>query len=197
MVVEKNTSTSEIHPLEIIIDLAFGFFPIHNIISHPLDDNYDVTNPMFNHKSQRVVLWENPHEKLPGIQRVSNPSCRNEEMSNAVHSLQHTATHCNILQDTATPWLCSTLQHTATYCNTLQHTATHCNLLQRTATYCNTLHHADSAANCNTMTSRNDSSRPYIVKWKCILFHNHIIQSYDLNIWYYMGWLRFVGSLKL
>ena len=54
--VEKNTPTSDIHPLEIIIDLAFGFFPINTIISHPLHDNYDVTNPMFNHKSRRVVL---------------------------------------------------------------------------------------------------------------------------------------------
>jgi len=54
-------------------------------------------------------------------------------------SLQHTATHCNTLQHTATPGprlvfncgrqdtLQHLLQHTATHCNTLQHTATHCN----------------------------------------------------------------------
>jgi len=49
---------------------------------------------------------------------------------------QHTATHCNTLQHTATHAYgghaqphCNTLQHTATYCNTLQHTATHCNTL--------------------------------------------------------------------
>ena len=61
---------------------------------------------------------------------------------------QHTATHCNTLQHTATPvslaldctGRANTLQHTATHCNThflgfrlkrtchtLQHTATHCN----------------------------------------------------------------------
>ena len=33
-------------------------------------------------------------------------------------ALQHTETHCSILQHNA-------LQHTATHCNTLQHTATH------------------------------------------------------------------------
>jgi len=32
-----------------------------------------------------------------------------------------------------------TLQHTATHCNILEHTATHCNTLQHTATLCNTL----------------------------------------------------------
>jgi len=57
-----------------------------------------------------------------------------------VLALQHTATHCNMLQHThyqmasspcaSTPtrlkmcWHCNTLQHTATHCNTLQHTAT-------------------------------------------------------------------------
>jgi len=33
------------------------------------------------------------------------------------------------------PYVCNTLQHTATHCNTLQHTATHCNTLQHTATH--------------------------------------------------------------
>jgi len=48
-------------------------------------------------------------------------------------TLQHTATHCNTLQLTAThytSWI--TLQLTATHCTsliTLQHTATHCNIL--------------------------------------------------------------------
>jgi len=59
-------------------------------------------------------------------------------------TLQHTATHCNMLQHAAlncnTP--ChghdgdlDTLQNTATLCNTLQHTATHCNTLPWTATH--------------------------------------------------------------
>ena len=60
---------------------------------------------------------------------------------------QHTETHCNTLQHTATraathtyqvthllvhlPYqLCNWLQDTATHCNTLQHIATHCNTLQ-------------------------------------------------------------------
>jgi len=73
-----------------------------------------------------------------------------------MHTLQHTATHCNTLQHTATH--CNTRQHTATHCNTLQHTVchdsctaggcahsaprhacTHCNTLQHTATHYNTL----------------------------------------------------------
>ena len=44
------------------------------------------------------------------------------------NTLQHTATHCNALQQTkhsATAPHCNTLQHTAAHCNTLQHTATH------------------------------------------------------------------------
>ena len=54
------------------------------------------------------------------------------------NTLQHIATHCNAAWSTP----CSTLQHTqhtATHCNTLQNTATHCNTLQHTATHCNTL----------------------------------------------------------
>ena len=87
------------------------------------------------------------------------------------NALQHTATHCNILQlrgERQTQWRetdvlntkdaashCNTLQHTvirdsdtATHCNTPQHTATHCNTLQHTATHrdtrkthCRTLQH--------------------------------------------------------
>ena len=84
-------------------------------------------------------------------------------------TLQHTATHCNTLQPTATHTLaqwdtCQTRLMTkshSTHCNTLQHTATHCNTLQHTllpnethvkqdwwqshtqptATHCNTLQH--------------------------------------------------------
>jgi len=48
-------------------------------------------------------------------------------------STQHIATHCNALH---------TLQHSATHCNTLQHNATHCNTPQHTATRCDTLHHS-------------------------------------------------------
>ena len=59
-------------------------------------------------------------------------------------SLQHSATHSNTLQHTATCYNCrvclrcsillqhsKTLQHTATHCNTLQQT--HCNSLQQNA----------------------------------------------------------------
>jgi len=85
--------------------------------------------------------------------------------------LQHTGTHFNALQHSATySTSCNTLQYTATHCNTLhhsathyysiccqkrlktdfrlprwliklQHTATHCKALQHTATYC--------SAHCN------------------------------------------------
>jgi len=77
------------------------------------------------------------------------------------NALQHTATHCNILQlrgerqtqrretdvlnteDAASH--CNTLQHTvirdsdtAKHCNTLRHSATHCNTVQHSATQCDT-----------------------------------------------------------
>ena len=40
---------------------------------------------------------------------------------------QHTATHCNPLQHTATLYCCFATQHTATFCNTLLHTSTYYN----------------------------------------------------------------------
>ena len=42
------------------------------------------------------------------------------------HTLQHTTTHCNTLQLTATHY---------THCNTLQHTATHHHLHQHAETH--------------------------------------------------------------
>ena len=85
--------------------------------------------------------------------------------SPAQRRMQHTATHCNTLQCTATTYMyqehtswvtcaiyvahCNTLQHAATHCNTLHYTATHCNILQHTATHGNTLQH--TATHCNTL----------------------------------------------
>ena len=89
--------------------------------------------------------------------------------------LQPTATHCNLLQQTAilyntssqreravSPFLsvliwrevphgtyCDLLQRTATHCNTLQHNATHCNMLQHTATHCKPSQ--KTATHCNTL----------------------------------------------
>ena len=76
---------------------------------------------------------------------------------NSGKTLQHTATHCNVLQHFAplcitqqlTTTHCNTLQHTATHYNTRQHMATHSNSLQLTATHCSTLQH--TAAHCNTL----------------------------------------------
>jgi len=88
-------------------------------------------------------------------------------------TLQHTTTHCNLLQQKisrlgqpsawiATP--CCTLQRIAAHCGTLQRTATHCNTMEiddfglRTrrhtttcmrSTHCNTLRH--TATHCNTL----------------------------------------------
>ena len=85
------------------------------------------------------------------------------------HTLECTATRCNILQHIAphcttlqhpTPH-CNTLHHTATHCNTRQHTAMLCSALQRTATQCQGEYaaqtgvshhiHFDSATHCNTL----------------------------------------------
>ena len=63
--------------------------------------------------------------------------------------IRHTATHCNTLQQAATHWYkllytaahYITLQHTAAHYITLQHTAAHCSTLQHTAAHCSTLQH--------------------------------------------------------
>jgi len=67
--------------------------------------------------------------------------------------LQHTATHCNTLQRTATHWThLNALEHTAIHWNTLQRIATHCNSLQQTATHCNTLDTLQhTATHCSTL----------------------------------------------
>ena len=62
------------------------------------------------------------------------------------NTLQHAATHCNILHTWCvcqnSPKVVQRVcyigmdQHTATHCNTLQHTATYCIALQHTATHC-------------------------------------------------------------
>jgi len=67
------------------------------------------------------------------------------------HTLQHTTTHIRDL--TQVMWvghIGDTPQHNATHCNALQRTATHCNALQRTATHCNALHH--TATHRNTLS---------------------------------------------
>ena len=60
-----------------------------------------------------------------------------------VFDMQHTATHCNTLQHTATTTCICYVKNSITdgekecmylTCNTLQHIATHCNTLQHTAT---------------------------------------------------------------
>jgi len=56
------------------------------------------------------------------------------------HTLRHSATHWDTLQNTAMQ--CNVRHAPAqTHCNTLQDTATHCTTLQRTATHCNALQH--------------------------------------------------------
>ena len=80
-------------------------------------------------------------------------------MMKSIRLLQHTSTHCNILQRTLQTHCkhnathCYTLQHAITHHNTLQHSATRCNTLQHAATRCNTLQH--SATLCNTQQHTN------------------------------------------
>ena len=65
-----------------------------------------------------VDLWKRPVRQA----RPSATHC---------NTLQHTATHCNIIcgKRPARQAICKTLQHTATHCNTLQHSATICKLV--------------------------------------------------------------------
>ena len=104
----------------------------------------------------RGHLWRN------GLLRMStsvmHDRCWLQHTTTHFNTLQHTATHCseNVWLCSAPPTThCNTLQHAATRCNTLQHAATRCNTLQphyntlqHFATHCNTLHH--NATRCNT-----------------------------------------------
>ena len=80
------------------------------------------------------------------------------------HALQCTATHCDILQHTATRATHrDALRPTATHCNTLHYIALHCNTLHHTATHCSTLHCSTlqhTATHCNTLqhTVNHDKS---------------------------------------
>jgi len=63
-----------------------------------------------------------------------------------IHTIQHTATHCNTLQHTTAHF--NTPQHTTTHRNTMQHIPTHTN-----EAHCNTLHSTSthtSTAHCHT-----------------------------------------------
>ena len=55
---------------------------------------------------------------IPRAQHMTHSHCRGDRRMRR-RVLQHTATHCNVLQRSAT-----NLQHTATHCNTTQHTST-------------------------------------------------------------------------
>jgi len=103
----------------------------------------------------------------------------------ACQTLQHTATHCNILQcsfsshrswdDSWHIWhaifmclwheLDSTewVWESTTHYNTLQHTATHCNTLPHAAIYCNTLH---------TLHCSVSSRRSWDDSWH--IWHTHL-----------------------
>ena len=99
------------------------------------------------------------------------------------NTLQHTATHCSILQHSVTlASYCNTLQHTATHYNTLQHTATHCNTLQL-----GTSRHADAQSE-----SQSESQRPW-----CLCEPPHLA-AFVIGIISYTqstGWRRLIGSL--
>ena len=81
-------------------------------------------------------------------------------------TLQHTATHCTVLQHTALHWEANTVtaflkncwvqwRGAVSYQNTffLQHTATHFNTPQHTATHCNTLQHSATDLEARTVTA--------------------------------------------
>ena len=78
---------------------------------------------------------------------------------------QHTALHCNTLQqgdmaevDTSlTATHGNTRQHTATHCNTRRHTATNCNILQHIATG---RHGRGRKVACSNLETRTPSSTP-------------------------------------
>jgi len=103
-------------------------------------------------------------------------------------TLQHTATHCNILQHTATR--CNTMQHNAIHRYTLQHTTTHCNTLQYIATHCNTLQHTCNtlrltATHCNTLlhTATHCNTLQYTATHCNTLQHTALIKMECVSVW--------------
>jgi len=113
------------------------------------------------------------------LENPQNPLQLSTILYKICNTLHYTATQCNALQHTTTPWekythswfcrqyrwfaskfttiLCNTL-HTLQHINLpvisstvrMVHFEIHCNALQHTATHCNTLQH--SATHCNTHT---------------------------------------------
>jgi len=146
-------------------------------------------------------------KELCNYYRSSTMICILQSAASAAHcnTLQHTATHCNTLPRPKTLYIpcipahwyavrkALLLQHTAphhTKYTTLHHTAPHfpselykyftyqhSNLRFAQRCFSNTLHH--TATHCNTLQTPQHTSRK------------------RLYIYLQMGWLRFVGSLKL
>jgi len=137
--------------------------------------------------------------------------------------LQHTATHCNTYKLTR----CNTLQHAVTHGNTRQHTATHgsthgstctltcCNTLQHTATHSNTLQHTDphiyslaQVPKKGAFTTWNEGLARtgvcvHVRVCVCIYTsgvhtrNGHDETGFTTSCSSRMGWLRYLGSLKL
>ena len=114
--------------------------------------------------------------------------------------LQHTATHCNTLEHTATPaTYYNTLQHVGTHCNNcniLQHIATHCNTLQHTATHCRHTWRVERC--CSIPRTSIASARCDLLTWMShVICMKESLSHMWLSHAICMGWLRLVGSLKL
>ena len=97
---------------------------------------------------------------VPECRLSSQWNCAGDEMRPSAtrhHTLQHTATHCNIhdkhmmrmraMRRGSSATHCTTLQYTASHCNILQYSATHCVTLQHTTSHYKTLQH--TATHCN------------------------------------------------
>jgi len=110
------------------------------------------------------------------------------------HTLQHTPTHSNTLEDIfiernppfpgKVPMYYVPSSRAATHCNTLQHTTTHCFLctmfphqeLQHTATHYNTLQHTVSYVLCSLIKSCNTLQHTATHDFLCTMFPHQDLQ---------------------
>ena len=133
--------------------------------AHPHHPCHNCSRPSYQSRMYKYILHYSPtrHTRKSPLHTSQIPSPPKLQSSirlmKYIATLQHTATHSDTQQKTATQ--CNAPLHpvesnSITHCNTLQHTATYCNTLQHAATHCITLHHTASHSITLQRTTTSD-----------------------------------------
>ena len=114
---------------------------------------------------------------------------------------EDTATHCTILQHTAThcsnAWRSRRRSRTATHCNTLQHSVPYQNTLQHTVAVREEVGEAWTCVNTTLLLRKWCHTVPHCNTLQHTVTHCNIHHTMFMFDKWAMGWLRSVGSLKL